>query len=68
MYNPDCPDCTTNVCTTNDFTYEVVENPIIEKGHVASTSLYVFMASYHLHPSRTFKKKEKKKKNSRFWE
>jgi len=30
MFNPDCPDCSTNVCTTNDFTYEVVENPIIE--------------------------------------
>ena len=27
MFNPDCPDCSTDVCLTDDFTYDIVENP-----------------------------------------
>jgi hypothetical protein len=26
MFNPDCPDCSTDVCLTDDFTYEIVED------------------------------------------
>jgi hypothetical protein len=26
MFNPDCPDCSTNVCLPDDFTYEIVED------------------------------------------
>ena len=25
MFNPDCPDCSTNFCEVNDFTYEITE-------------------------------------------
>ena len=28
MFNPDCPDCSTDVCLTDDFTYEIVEDSV----------------------------------------
>jgi len=28
MFNPDCPDCTTNLCLIDDFTYEIVDNTV----------------------------------------
>jgi len=31
MFNPDCPDCSTDVCLVDDFTYEVINNLEIQE-------------------------------------
>jgi hypothetical protein len=30
MFNPDCPDCSTDVCVLDDFSYQIIDNPITE--------------------------------------
>ena len=30
MFNPDCPDCSTDVCKIDDFTYEIIDEQITE--------------------------------------
>jgi hypothetical protein len=34
LFNPDCPDCKTESCKTNDFEYEIID------GNVTTTTTY----------------------------
>jgi len=43
MFNPDCPDCTTQVCLVNDFTYTIVDNTTTIPVTTTTTTLTPFM-------------------------
>ena len=34
MFNPDCPDCTTIVCSPDDFTFDVIDDVILTQNNL----------------------------------
>jgi hypothetical protein len=53
MFNPDCPDCTTEVCKVNDFTYTIVDNTTtIPVTTTTTTSTPFMLGRVHIEDKR----------------